>query len=120
MRQLLAVAVVVSAVVPWLHAEHVHRRALATAEVNTTSGLIVGHTAPNRTGVAEFLGIQYGQAPVGKLRFAAPKRYLAPVGEVYNASNWVSQARPWPQVLVYADDELLTDPVGAVRLLLHL
>ncbi|KAF2112845.1 cholinesterase precursor [Lophiotrema nucula] len=57
-------------------------------KVNTTSGIIIGHQAPNRTGTTEFLGIRYGQAPVGGLRFAAPKRYAAPAGTVYNASEW--------------------------------
>ena len=58
-------------------------------EVNSTSGLIVGHRAQNRTKTFEFLGIKYGQAPVESLRFAAPIRYVAPAGTVYNASSWV-------------------------------
>ncbi|KAK0267187.1 hypothetical protein LTR35_016461 [Friedmanniomyces endolithicus] len=57
-------------------------------EVNSTSGLIVGHRAQNRTKTFEFLGIKYGQAPVESLRFAAPIRYVAPAGTVYNASSW--------------------------------
>lgn len=56
--------------------------------VNTTSGLILGHTAPDRIAVTEFLGIRYGQPPVGNLRFAAPRRYVPPAGTVYNASSW--------------------------------
>ncbi|KAG8160571.1 hypothetical protein KVR01_010107 [Diaporthe batatas] len=55
---------------------------------NTTSGLIVGHAAPNRSEVTEFLGIRYAEPPVGDLRFAPPKRYNAPAGTVYNASDW--------------------------------
>ncbi|KAK5149886.1 hypothetical protein LTS14_010601 [Recurvomyces mirabilis] len=58
-------------------------------EVNSTSGLIVGHRAQNRTKTFEFLGVKYGQAPVESLRFAAPIRYMAPAGTVYNASSWV-------------------------------
>ncbi|ORY09302.1 cholinesterase precursor [Clohesyomyces aquaticus] len=66
----------------------------ADLEVNTSSGLIVGHQAPNRTAVIEFLGIQYGQAPVGELRFAPPKRYVAPAGTVYTASSWACNPLP--------------------------
>lgn len=55
---------------------------------NTTSGLIVGHAAPNRSEVSEFLGIRYAEPPVGDLRFAPPQRYRAPPGTVYNASSW--------------------------------
>jgi len=32
----------------------------SAAAVKTTSDLIIGHTAPNRTAVTESLGIQYG------------------------------------------------------------
>ena len=45
--------------------------------VRTSSGLIVGHNAPNRPGVEEFLGIRFGRSPVGELRFAAPKAYTS-------------------------------------------
>ncbi len=61
------------------------------SQVNTTSGLVIGHPAPNRTGVTEFLGIKYAEAAVGELRFAAPKRYIALPGTVYYASDWVSE-----------------------------
>ena len=57
--------------------------------VNSTSGLIVGHKAEHRPDSYEFLGIKYGQAPIGELRFASPKRYVAPGGTVFEASNWV-------------------------------
>ncbi|KAF4556549.1 Carboxylesterase-like protein 17 [Elsinoe fawcettii] len=56
--------------------------------VCSSSGTIIGHKAPNRTGTFEFLGIKYGQAPTGELRFAAPRRYEAPAAFVYNASNF--------------------------------
>jgi carboxylesterase type B len=46
--------------------------------------------APENTNSYEFLGIKYGQAPTGELRFASPKRYLAPEGTVFEASNWVN------------------------------
>jgi len=58
--------------------------------VNSTSGLIIGHEAKNRPATYEFLGIKYGQAPIGELRFAAPQRYLAPEGTVFEASDWVN------------------------------
>ena len=45
--------------------------------VRTSSGLVVGHNAPNRPGVEEFLGIRFGRSPVGELRFAAPKAYTS-------------------------------------------
>lgn len=63
---------------------------LNSSSVQTSSGLIIGHVASNRSEVTEFLGIRYAEAPVGDLRFAPPKRYVADPGTVYNASNWVS------------------------------
>lgn len=56
--------------------------------VSSTSGHIIGHRAPNRTNTFEFLGIKYGRAPVGELRFAPPRRYSPPKGTIYNASLW--------------------------------
>lgn len=56
--------------------------------VNSTSGILIGHRAPNRTETFEFLGIKYGQAPIGPLRFAAPRRVDIAPGIVYNASQW--------------------------------
>lgn len=43
--------------------------------VNTTSGLIHGHPAPNATQVSEYLGIPFAQPPLGALRFAPPVKY---------------------------------------------
>ena len=43
--------------------------------VQTESGPVVGHAAPNATEVSEYLGIPYAQPPIGNLRFAAPLRY---------------------------------------------
>jgi hypothetical protein len=57
--------------------------------VRSSSGTIIGHRAPHRPDTFEFLGIKYGKAPVGELRFAAPERHVAPPGYVYNASIWV-------------------------------
>lgn len=57
--------------------------------VQTTSGTIIGHQASVKTDVTEFLGIRYAEAPIGNLRFAAPKTYVAPEGVVFEASQWV-------------------------------
>ena len=61
-----------------------------SARVQTTSGTLIGHQASNRSTVTEFLGIRYAEAPVGELRFAAPKRFVAAKGTVFEASEWVS------------------------------
>ncbi|KAF2196976.1 cholinesterase precursor [Delitschia confertaspora ATCC 74209] len=60
----------------------------------TSSGLLIGHSASNKTSVSEYLGIRYAQTPTGDLRFAPPKRYNAPVGTVYQAKEWVSADCP--------------------------
>lgn len=83
-----AIIVGIAAVVfSWLLGPAAGRNASAPA-VNTTSGLIIGHAAPNRSDVSEFLGIRYAEPPVGVLRFAPPERYHAPPGTVHNASDW--------------------------------
>ncbi|KAH7419339.1 Alpha/Beta hydrolase protein [Cadophora sp. MPI-SDFR-AT-0126] len=43
--------------------------------VQTESGPVNGHAAKNNSQVSEYLGIPYGQAPVGDLRFAAPVKF---------------------------------------------
>jgi hypothetical protein len=58
--------------------------------VNTTSGFVIGHAASNRTGVSEYLGIRFAQAPVGSLRWAAPVRYKG-IGTI-NATEFVSRS----------------------------
>ncbi|PMD45906.1 alpha/beta-hydrolase [Hyaloscypha variabilis F] len=40
--------------------------------VATSSGPVSGHPATNDSEVSEYLGIPFGQAPIGDLRFAAP------------------------------------------------
>ncbi|KAH9860601.1 hypothetical protein J1614_011932, partial [Plenodomus biglobosus] len=52
----------------------------------------IGHQASNRTRVAEFLGIRFAEAPVGELRFAAPKKYKAPAGTIFEASKYLTKA----------------------------
>ncbi|KAK2608316.1 hypothetical protein N8I77_006934 [Diaporthe amygdali] len=55
-------------------------------QVNTTSGIIQGHAAANRTEVSEYLGIPFAQPPVGDLRFAGPQPYLS--SEPFDASSY--------------------------------
>lgn len=55
-------------------------------EVSTTSGIIHGHAAANRTEVSEYLGIPFAQPPLGSLRFAAPKPYRSSAH--FNASSF--------------------------------
>lgn len=54
--------------------------------VNTTSGIILGHPAANRTEVSEYLGIPFAQPPIGSLRFAAPEAYRS--SSTFNASSY--------------------------------
>jgi len=70
----------------------------------TTGGIIIGHGASNKTSVTEFLGVRYAEAPVGKLRFAAPKRYLAPYGSVFEASEWVRTQLSTRQQRTFANE----------------
>lgn len=55
-------------------------------QVNTTSGIIQGHAAANRTEVSEYLGIPFAQPPIGDLRFAAPEPYRS--NSPFNASSY--------------------------------
>lgn len=55
-------------------------------QINTTSGIIVGHAATNRSEVSEYLGIPFAQPPVGSLRFAAPEPYRS--SSIFNASSY--------------------------------
>lgn len=69
----------------------------------TNGGIIIGHSASNNTSVTEFLGIRYAEAPVGELRFAAPKRYLAPEGLTFEASEWVRQLDLFNDIVICTD-----------------
>ncbi|TLD35340.1 hypothetical protein E2P81_ATG11459 [Venturia nashicola] len=44
--------------------------------LTTTSGVIKGHAAKNRTEVSEYLGIPFAKPPVGDLRWKAPVKYV--------------------------------------------
>ena len=67
------------------------------AAVNTTSGLIVGHPAPNATQVSEYLGIPFAQPPVGQLRFAPPVAYHST--RTFNASRFGADCPCMPPVV---------------------
>lgn len=56
--------------------------------VETSSGQIQGHAAPNCECVIEYLGIPYAEPPLGDLRFAPPKRLIR--NHPYQALNFVS------------------------------
>jgi hypothetical protein len=56
--------------------------------VETSSGPVIGHAAPDYPEVSEYLGIPFAQAPVGNLRFAAPVKYAG--SSMINASAYVS------------------------------
>jgi hypothetical protein len=60
--------------------------------VSTSSGTVTGHHAPwpPSSGVSEYLGIPFGQNPVGSLRFAAPQRYEGQ-GKPVSGDKWVSK-----------------------------
>lgn len=55
-------------------------------EVHTTSGIVHGHAAVNRTQVSEYLGIPFAKPPVKDLRFAAPEPYRS--NAYFNASSF--------------------------------
>ncbi|KAH8668793.1 carboxylesterase [Xylariales sp. PMI_506] len=46
-----------------------------TLTVQTSSGPVEGHEAPNAAGVSEYLGIPYAEPPVGDLRWKEPVKY---------------------------------------------
>jgi hypothetical protein len=87
MQHLLLITAIIASLGETTAASLYHR----SSRVQTTSGIIVGHKASNKTDVTEFLGIRYAQAPVGELRFAAPVSYVAPEGTIFEASEWVSR-----------------------------
>lgn len=55
--------------------------------VKTSSGPIAGHAAAGYPEVSEYLGIPFGQPPIGDLRFAAPVKYAS--ASLTNASSYV-------------------------------
>jgi hypothetical protein len=59
------------------HFQHKNNNCTIGQIVDTSSGPVAGHAATDYPEVSEYLGIPYGQAPVGDLRFAAPMKYTA-------------------------------------------
>jgi Carboxylesterase family len=57
--------------------------------VKTTTGDITGQPSSWKPGVSEYLGIPFAEAPVGKLRWAAPVVIKTP-GKTINATKYVS------------------------------
>ncbi|MCJ1377664.1 hypothetical protein MMC17_000760 [Xylographa soralifera] len=64
---------------------HKAPRSSTTYLVNTTSGQYDGHPSNSRPDVIEYYGIQYAQAPINELRFAAPEPFIST--EVFSASK---------------------------------
>lgn len=69
---------------PWNWSGYDHSHLIA----HTSNGPILGHIAPNRSSVVEYLGIPYAAPPVGELRFAAPQAYAG--HGFQDASTWVA------------------------------
>jgi hypothetical protein len=63
----------------------IERNAIALPGISTTSGLIFGHTAANRTDVIEYLGIPYAASTNGTQRWMPPQRFVSK--RVLNAST---------------------------------
>lgn len=84
----------------------------------STGGTIIGHAASNKTSVTEFLGIRYAEAPVGELRFAAPKKYVAAQDTVFEASEWVcfllTKATPTGLVLMILVSVCIPEKVSLI------
>ncbi|MCJ1375142.1 hypothetical protein MMC20_006376 [Loxospora ochrophaea] len=64
--------------------------------VNTTSGVIQGHAAPNRTAVSEYLGIPYAVPPLSALRFEAPVAFSG--SGVFQADHYSLYETDCPQL----------------------
>ncbi|KAF5876784.1 putative carboxylesterase protein [Botrytis fragariae] len=58
----------------------------AIPRVQTTSGVVIGHSARNESDVVEFLGIRYAQATNGSLRFRPPVPFIS--SDTYKASQY--------------------------------
>jgi len=58
--------------------------------VQTTSGLVNGHSAADHPQVSEYLGIPFAQPPIGDLRFAPPQKYAG--NSTINGTTYVCVA----------------------------
>ncbi|KAL4800374.1 Alpha/Beta hydrolase protein [Aspergillus venezuelensis] len=61
--------------------------ALANLSVNTTSGRAYGLVNGSAPDVVQFLGIPYGEAPIGELRFRPPVRKRPIAGDIIDATK---------------------------------
>ncbi|KAF3025955.1 hypothetical protein E8E14_014974 [Neopestalotiopsis sp. 37M] len=101
-------------------------------QVNTSSGYIKGHASTDHSDVEEFLGIPFGKAPIGSLRFQPPVRYESQddfVADRYgytciqspatvNASqpeNWQNIARSQQEYTNYTSEDCLNLNVWTKR-----
>ena len=80
--------------------ENIKRDFSVGQEVTTSSGLLVGKPASQRTAVSEYLGVPFAQPPVGNLRFAAPQPYRG--SGVINATAYVSTSSKFHHILLNA------------------
>ena len=62
-------------------------RAVGSSGKITTSGVIIGHAAANRTEVTEYLGIPYAASTNGSQRWMPPQRFNST--NTFNASAFV-------------------------------
>ena len=60
----------------------------AASSVSTTSGVIVGHAAVNKTEVTEFLGIPYAASTNGSQRWMPPQQFTSK--KTFTAATYVS------------------------------
>jgi hypothetical protein len=61
---------------------------VAGVGISTTSGLIFGHAASNKTGVIEYLGVPYAASTSGSNRFQLLQCLNST--DPFNASSWVN------------------------------
>jgi hypothetical protein len=62
-------------------------------QVQTSSGRVQGQAASNLTEVSEYLGIPYGVAPIGNLRFQPPAKYSGTAD--LDGTKFVSDILEW-------------------------